>query len=313
MRIGALIVTTGLPRISGVTALLSPVGTISAGQRMISAFQCAGVSLTGLVVGPEDKKAERQLVQNGVIFLRCEDAQTDFFHGLKHGLSYMHDKFDRIFVIPGDTPLFLPSTLEDMLQSTASMVIPENKYVSGYPLLLDKTAMAFLLSQEDMTSAETAIRTGALNLESVSVEDSGILIRSEDMSHRETLIQRHNSQLSRPVTEVLLCSGAPLYDPQLSMLLHLIEDTHSVRDACSLMQISYSAAWNMLNRVEDELGFPLVTRIRGGTNGSGSTLTEKGRHLMTAYDRFSEDLGKTAKALYGKFFGSLPETNTENG
>jgi len=187
------------------------------------------------------------------------------------------------------------------------MVIPENKYVSGYPLLLDKTAMAFLLSQEDMTSAETAIRTGALNLESVSVEDSGILIRSEDMSHRETLIQRHNSQLSRPVTEVLLCSGTPLYDPQLSMLLHLVEDTHSVRDACSLMQISYSAAWNMLNRVEDELGFPLITRNRGGASGSGSGLTLKGKLLMDAYDQFAEHLNREAQALYGKFFNSLVE------
>ena len=311
MRIGALIVTTGLPRISGVTALLSPVGTISSGQRMISAFQSAGVTLTGLVVGPEDKKAERQLVQNGVIFLRCEDADADFFHGVKQGLRFMQDKFDRVFLVPGDTPLFLPSTLEAMLQSTASMVIPEKKYISGYPLLLDKTAMVFILSQEDMLSAETAIRNGALSLESISVEDSGILIRGEDMSHRETLIQQHNSQLARPVTEVLLCSGMPLYDPQLSMLLHLIQDTRSVRDACSLMQISYSAAWNMLNRVEDELGFPLVNRIRGGASGSGSVLTERGSYLMNAYDRFSEDLGKTAKVLYDKFFGNLPEANTE--
>ena len=60
MKIGALIVTTGLSRISGVAALLSEVGAITAGQRMISAFQCAGASLVGLVVGPEDKKSERQ-------------------------------------------------------------------------------------------------------------------------------------------------------------------------------------------------------------------------------------------------------------
>ena len=33
MKIGALIVTTGLSRISGVAALLSEVGAISAGQR----------------------------------------------------------------------------------------------------------------------------------------------------------------------------------------------------------------------------------------------------------------------------------------
>lgn len=64
MKIGALIVTTGLSPVSGVTALLSEVGPVTAGQRMISVFQCTGVSMIGLVVGPEDKKAERQLAQS---------------------------------------------------------------------------------------------------------------------------------------------------------------------------------------------------------------------------------------------------------
>ena len=71
MKTAALIVTTGLPRISGIRALSEQVGAIHAGQRMIAAFQRCGVMLTGLVVGPEDKKAERAFVQDGVIFLRC--------------------------------------------------------------------------------------------------------------------------------------------------------------------------------------------------------------------------------------------------
>ena len=304
MKTAALIVTTGLGRVSGVAALMPEVGAITAGQRMISAFQCAGVSLVGLVVGPEDKKAERQFVQNGVVFLRCKDG-TGFFQGMQEGLSFLRGKFDRIFVVPGDTPLFLPSTLKAMLSSRASLVVPENKHVNGYPLLLDGRAVDFLLSQPDYAAAEAAVRKGGIPMESVIVEDSGILLRGSDMTHKKLLIQNHNSQLSRPVTEVTLCTGSPLYDPRLSMLLHLVEDTRSVRDACSLMQISYSAAWNMLNRVEDELGFPLVTRIRGGSTGSGSVLTEKGRALMRAYDQFSEHLNLAAKELYDQFFAPL--------
>ena len=304
MKIGALIVTTGLPSVSGVAALMPEVGAITAGQRMISAFQCAGVSLVGLVVGPEDKKAERQFVQNGVVFLRCKDG-TGFFQGMQEGLSFLRGKFDRVFVVPGDTPLFLPSTLKAMLSSSASLVVPENKHVNGYPLLLDGRAVDFLLSQPDYAAAEAAVRKGGIPMESVIVEDSGILLRGSDMTHKKLLIQNHNSQLSRPVTEVTLCTGSPLYDPRLSRLLHLVEDTRSVRDACSLMQISYSAAWNMLNRVEDELGFPLVTRIRGGSTGSGSVLTEKGRSLMRAYDHFSEHLNLAAKELYDQFFAPL--------
>lgn len=307
MKTAALIVTTGLPNVSGVSALLPDVGSICAGQRMISAFQCAGVSLVGLVVGPENKKAERQFAQNGVVFLRCEEKTADFFQGLKLGLSFLQGKYDRVFLVPGDTPLFLPRTLEILLGSSANIAVPENKHVNGYPVLLDQKAMDVVLAANDFTSAREAVKNTGLRMESICVEDSGILIRGNDMTHRKLLIQNHNSQLARPVAEVTLCNGGPLYDPRLSMLLHLVEDTRSVRDACSLMQISYSAAWNMLNRVEDELGFPLVTRIRGGSTGSGSVLTEKGRALMIAYDHFSEHLNKEARELYSKIFAPMSE------
>lgn len=302
MKTAALIVTTGLPRVSGVTALLPEVGAISAGQRMISAFQCAGVSLVGLAVGPENKKAERQFAQIGVVFLRCEEETADFFQGLKVGLSFLQGKFDRVFLVPGDTPLFLPKTLETLLGSTANIAVPEYKYVNGYPVLLDQKAMDVVLAESSFASAQQAVQKGNLRIESICVEDSGIMLRGNDMTHRKLLIQNHNSQLARPIAEVTLCNGGPLYDSRLSMLLHLVEDTRSVRDACSLMQISYSAAWNMLNHVEDELGFPLVTRIRGGSTGSGSVLTEKGKALMEAYDHFSEHLNNEARNLYSKIF-----------
>jgi len=307
MKIGALIVTTGLPRISGVAALLSPAGAICAGQRMISSFQCAGVTLVGLVVGPENKKDERQLAQSGTVFLRCE-TDTTFFQGLQKGISFMRGKFDRVFIVPGDMAMFFPSTLNAMLQSTASLVVPEYKCVNGYPILLDAQAMDFILAQPDISSAEDAIRRGTLPLESIIVEDSGILLSGRNISRRKRLIQLHNSKLTRPSVEVMLCNGGPLYDSRLAMLLHLIEDTHSVRDACSMMQISYSAAWNMLNHVEDELGFPLVKRIRGGSAGSGSILTEKGQTLMHAYDQFSSHMDQTAKELYEEFFAPFSET-----
>ena len=304
MKMGALIVTTGLSGVSGVAALMPEVGSITAGQRMISAFQRAGVSLVGLVVGPEDKKAERQFSQNGVVFLRCEK-QTDFFQGICHGLLFMLKKFDRVFLVPGDMPLFLPKTAEALLGSTANIAVPESSYINGYPILLDKKGMEFILSQKDFETAQRAVRESSLSVEAVRVNDSGIMLKCADMTHKKRLIQKHNAQLARPVAEVTLCTGSPLYDARLSMLLHLVDDTRSVRDTCSLMQISYSAAWNLLNQVEDELGFPLVTRIRGGSTGSGSVLTEKGRALMDAYDKYTEKLDQAAKELYGFYFSEI--------
>ena len=301
MKIGALIVTTGLSRVSGVTALLPEIGSISAGQRMISVFQCAGVSTVALVVGPEDKKTERQFAQSGVIFLRCQK-DASFLEGVREGLRFMLGKYDRVFVVPGDLPLFLPDTLRQLLASQAPIAVPVSSHLSGCPVLLGKPAMQALLEEDSASSLEAAIENASLTKEYIPVSDSGIFLRGADMSHRQELIERQNRQLSRPIAEIAICNGSPLYDSRLAMLLHLVEDTRSVQDACSLMQISYSTAWKMLNHVEEELGFPLVVRNRGGASGNGTLLTEKGKAFMQAYDRFSEHLNQEAQRLYTQLF-----------
>ena len=46
----------------------------------------------------------------------------------------------------------------------------------------------------------------------------------------------------------------------LPMLLALVDETSSVREACSRMQISYSTGWNMIRRLEDQIRDPLILR-----------------------------------------------------
>ena len=48
-----------------------------------------------------------------------------------------------------------------------------------------------------------------------------------------------------------------------------------------------------------------MIRIRGGSTGSGSVLTEKGRALMDAYDGFAETLSRVAEELCGEYFGDI--------
>lgn len=304
MKTAALIVTTGLPRISGIRALSEQVGAIHAGQRMIAAFQRCGVMLTGLVVGPEDKKAERAFVQDGVIFLRCA-ATASFDDGVRQGLSFLRDKFDQVFVVPGDTPLFLPSSLEVLLDTDSPIAIPVCSRMHGWPVLLRSSAVDAYLSGSQPLDA--FLDSGSLERSCPAVRDSGILIRSGEMGHRRELIRLHDRQLFRPSVEVALTNGAQIFDSRMCMLLHLVDSTRSVLDACSLMQMSYSAAWKLLNQVEDELGFPLVRRIRGGPEGSGTELTEKGRSLMEAYDRYTAQLSKQAQELYQLHFSGLSE------
>ena len=301
MKTGALIVTTGLSGSCGIAALQAEVGSITAGQRMIAAFHRCGVALTGLVVGPENKKAERPFAQAGVVFLRC-GADASFLDGVREGLGFLHGKFDRVLVLPGDMPLVLPETLDALLRTEAPIARPLCRQIHGLPLVLDVDAMAFLLSSTDCGTLEEALSRCPLETEYLPVSDSGVLIRSSDMTHRSKLIQAHDRQLLHPCVEINLSKGSVLYDDRLSMLLHLVDDTRSVLDACSLMQMSYSAAWKMLNHMEDAIGYPLVRRIRGGPAGSGTELTEKGRVLMDAFDRYTQHLNREAQTLFQQHF-----------
>ncbi len=306
MKTGALIVTTGLDHIRGVAALQAEVGSITAGQRMIAAFHRCGVALTGLVVGPENKKVERPFAQAGVVFLRC-GAEASFLDGVRSGLRFLCEKVDRVFILPGDMPLVLPETLDALLGTEAPIARPICRQIHGLPLLLGGEAMEFLLSAADCGTLEETLAQCPLETEYLPVSDSGVLIHSGDMTHRSKLIQAHDRQLTRPCVGITLNNGSILYDDRLNMLLHLVYDTRSVLDACSLMQMSYSAAWKMLNQVEDAIGYPLVRRIRGGPEGSGTELTEKGRVLMEAFDRYTQHLNREAQTLFQQHFSAFSE------
>ena len=289
MALGALIITAGAHHAADIASLFAPAGSVTAGSRMISAFQRVGVKGIWLVTGSENKKAERQFSGDSVFFLHQEPAAQTVEEAAHFGLSQLPGDLNGVFLACSDTPLFLPETLEALLQSKAPVARPVFQGEPGWPVLLRDTAATDSLA--DMLQLA----------ELITVEDPGVLPQSCSEDH----LQTHSDQLTRPVLEVALDRGVPFFDGKLSALLHLVDETQSVRDACRMLQISYSAAWNMLNRVEDDLGYPLVERIRGGTAGSGSELTQKGKALMEAYDHFAEHINREARDLYGKIFNEI--------
>ena len=51
------------------------------------------------------------------------------------------------------------------------------------------------------------------------------------------------------------------------MLLHRVEEYHSIRQATLSMGMAYSKAWTIIRRAERELGFPLLNTTTGGSEG----------------------------------------------
>ena len=126
----------------------------------------------------------------------------------------------------------------------------------------------------------------------------------EREDYRE-LLRMHNSQLTRPVVQVSICREKRFLDPRVAMLLTLTDETQSVRAACQRMQLSYSSGWNAINLLEAELGYPVVARTQGGQRGGRSSLTEKGRALLRAYEAYTLRLRAMADELFVQYFPDL--------
>ena len=117
------------------------------------------------------------------------------------------------------------------------------------------------------------------------------------------MLEYHNRQLFRPNIEISLIREDKIFDKNVAMLLHMIEYDGTVKGACEKMRISYSKAWNMLSEFEKNLGFDLVNRLAGGEYGGASRLTQKGRELLSKYERYSERVRHFAEESFDEYFG----------
>lgn len=76
--------------------------------------------------------------------------------------------------------------------------------------------------------------------------------------------------------------GPPLGESRIR-LLEAIEQQGSITRAASLVPLSYKAAWDALDAMNNLSPQPLVERSAGGRQGGGTRLTEQGRRLVAMY------------------------------
>lgn len=66
-------------------------------------------------------------------------------------------------------------------------------------------------------------------------------------------------------------------------LLAAIRDTGSITAAAKAVGLSYKAAWDAVDAMNNLAGEALVTRLAGGKGGGGTTLTPRGHRLIETY------------------------------
>jgi len=95
-----------------------------------------------------------------------------------------------------------------------------------------------------------------------------------------------------------------LSNEQLCLLLN-IDELESISAAAKKMQISYRKAWELVKRAEEELGFPLVVKSRGGSQGGKSEMTNDGKLFVNAYRQLRDEFDESVKRVVKKFFQTI--------
>lgn len=78
-------------------------------------------------------------------------------------------------------------------------------------------------------------------------------------------------------------NGEPVFGQGREELLRLIQKGSSINAAAKAMGIPYRKAWTYIDAMEKRLGFPLVSRQKGGTGGGASSLTPQAASLLEKF------------------------------
>lgn len=91
-------------------------------------------------------------------------------------------------------------------------------------------------------------------------------------------------------------SLAALSDKRID-ILRRIKETGSISEAARASGVSYKAAWQALETLENLAGGKLVEKLVGGNRGGGTTLTVTGEQILKIADRTLRPEARCSGAL----------------
>lgn len=285
-RIGGLIAAAS----KKVTQPLLELGGITVVKRIVLTYQQMGVFPIVVVTGVEADDVKYELAGRGVVFLHNEEYEDpELFDSVRIGLSFLQGKCERIVFSPVNVPLFLPSTLQTLLQAEENVVTPLYQGRGGHPVVFSDTIIPEILAWTGDEGLRGALRSlGAFGAQ-VATDDEGVVLSIHQQDDLRNHYGTHKAAFLHPRLRLCLEREEELFNARAKLLLFLIGETQSTRTAATMMALSPSKAWDMLNQLEAALGYSLITRHKGGTRGSRSELTPEGLRFLQAWQSYIED------------------------
>lgn len=302
-RVGAIITAAGQRKNKVPFEALKELGNITIVKRLVLTLQRVGVSPIVVITGEQAEEVERQLSNFNVVFLRNENyKQTHMFESAKIGFEYLLGKVERVILTKVDVPLFTSNTVKRILEAKGEIISPVYRGKTGHPLSISATLIPDILQYDGCDGMKGFLHTKFPVRQWIDVEDEGIIREVYEVENREDWIREHNDQMFRSDIKLSLGKEKLFFDARAKMLLLLIEETHSVRGACKKIALSYSKAWNLINEMEDMLGFPVVERQHGGKYGGKTYLSKEGKQFLNRYLVLEESVRFFAEEQFQQIF-----------
>ena len=300
-----------LGKVGGVIAVASSdstlpmlqVGTIPIIQRIVITYQQVGIFPIVVVAGAEADEIKRHLSPFGIIFLNHPGGeQPQLMDAVRTGLEYLRGKCRRIAVTPVDVPMFSPGTLARLLDTEGDIVAPSFQGQGGHPVILSDGVLPRILAYEGENGLRGAFAACGSPRTWVDVADKGVLANVRNEGSLASQLEAHNSAILHPVLHMKLEQESAFFNARMKLLLYLLSDNNNMRTSCACSGIAHSKAWEMINRLEQHLGYSVVERQRGGRSGGSTRLTPQGEEFLEAYHDFEEAVHRFAQAEFQKRF-----------
>ena len=294
----AIVLAAGVSSRMGRFKPLLEIDGISMIRRVTDSMQAAGAAPVVVVTGYREDELRRHLADTGVAFLHNEDYwRTQMLDSLLMAMETLPATISRVLVNPADIPLVRPETIRALVSVPGDFVRPVCAGQHGHPIVL-------------------ATRRLGIVPRDVEVEDQGVVLDSDTRDEYTRLLRYRREDTRRPQPlqldlRVHLQAETSFWNASFAQFLELIQTTGSIRNACSCMHMAYSNAWKLLNEAERQLGWPLLVRSPGGSNGGGSELTARGQELLRAWRAMEAELQEQGEAIFRKYFPR--NLNGENG
>ena len=302
MNVGAVIVAaqdlaqdkTGNEELETFLPMLPIEGTTVI-KREINTLRKAGISPIIVVGGYQAAVLKNHISHNGVVFLEDpEYACHDWLASAEIGIEAA-ELCDKVILIAVEFPAFKVETLERLKECDQDTCL----YYDGQPGRLQVRIGSHLTDDMDVTH-------GKQNLARLDTDDYGILY---DITHpdqiekvRDYIRQLRDARSLSLKTKIVLSKTEDFFGPALYHLLQYIDETGSIQPAAKKMGMSYSKCWKLLNRAEEQMGFPFLNRYNGGRHGGNSTITEEGREFMNRYHAMLEDMKRISQNFFDIYF-----------